>query len=124
MNLETTRSTLSLRAQAPSTWNSRAKEWWLRSSKQSCLIRHDCCQAERSLVSKHPDAICVSSIDFVAGMTDSYLLKMYELKMYERLFAPRMGSVFDNLWKHNDWDLCGHTLRRRAKSQARGEESE
>jgi dGTPase len=30
--------------------------------------------------------------DFVAGMTDSYLLKMYE-----RLFAPRMGSVFDNL---------------------------
>lgn len=30
--------------------------------------------------------------DFVAGMTDSYLLKTYE-----RLFAPRMGSVFDNL---------------------------
>jgi dGTPase len=33
-------------------------------------------------------AIC----DFVAGMTDSYLLKTYE-----RLFAPRMGSVFDKL---------------------------
>jgi dGTPase len=30
--------------------------------------------------------------DFVAGMTDSYLLRTYE-----RLFAPRMGSVFDRL---------------------------
>lgn len=30
--------------------------------------------------------------DYVAGMTDSYLLKTYE-----RLFAPRMGSVFDKL---------------------------
>jgi dGTPase len=30
--------------------------------------------------------------DYVAGMTDSYLLKIYE-----RLFSPRMGSVFDNL---------------------------
>jgi len=30
--------------------------------------------------------------DFVAGMTDSYLLRTYE-----RLFAPRMGSVFDKL---------------------------
>ncbi|PYF06956.1 dGTPase [Rhodobacter viridis] len=30
--------------------------------------------------------------DFVAGMTDTYLLKTYE-----RLFAPRMGSVFDSL---------------------------
>lgn len=30
--------------------------------------------------------------DFVAGMTDSYLMKTYE-----RLFAPRMGSVFDKL---------------------------
>lgn len=30
--------------------------------------------------------------DHVAGMTDSYLLKTYE-----RLFAPRMGSVFDRL---------------------------
>lgn len=30
--------------------------------------------------------------DYVAGMTDSYLLKTYE-----RLFAPRMGSVFDRL---------------------------
>ncbi|RKF23465.1 dNTP triphosphohydrolase [Altericroceibacterium spongiae] len=30
--------------------------------------------------------------DYVAGMTDSYLLQTYE-----RLFAPRMGSVFDKL---------------------------
>jgi dGTPase len=30
--------------------------------------------------------------DFVAGMTDTYLLKTYE-----RLFSPRMGSVFDKL---------------------------
>jgi dGTPase len=30
--------------------------------------------------------------DFVAGMTDSYLLRTYE-----RLFSPRMGSVFDHL---------------------------
>lgn len=30
--------------------------------------------------------------DFVAGMTDTYLMKAYE-----RLFAPRMGSVFDRL---------------------------
>ena len=30
--------------------------------------------------------------DFVAGMTDTYLLKTYE-----RLFEPRMGSVFDKL---------------------------
>lgn len=30
--------------------------------------------------------------DYVAGMTDSYLLKTYE-----RLFSPRMGSVFDKL---------------------------
>lgn len=30
--------------------------------------------------------------DFVAGMTDTYLLKTFE-----RLFAPRMGSVFDKL---------------------------
>ena len=30
--------------------------------------------------------------DFLAGMTDTYLLKTYE-----RLFAPRMGSVFDKL---------------------------
>lgn len=33
-------------------------------------------------------AIC----DFVAGMTDEHLLKTYE-----RLFAPRMGSIFDRL---------------------------
>ncbi|NLC37218.1 MAG: dGTPase [Alcaligenaceae bacterium] len=30
--------------------------------------------------------------DFVAGMTDTHLLKTYE-----RLFAPRMGSIFDRL---------------------------
>ncbi|CAO3358240.1 anti-phage deoxyguanosine triphosphatase [Azospirillum melinis] len=30
--------------------------------------------------------------DYVAGMTDTYLLKTYE-----RLFAPRIGSVFDRL---------------------------
>lgn len=30
--------------------------------------------------------------DFVAGMTDAYLLKTYE-----RLYSPRMGSVFDRL---------------------------
>jgi len=30
--------------------------------------------------------------DFVAGMTDGYLLRTYE-----RLFSPRMGSVFDKL---------------------------
>jgi dGTPase len=30
--------------------------------------------------------------DHIAGMTDSYLLKTYE-----RLFSPRMGSVFDQL---------------------------
>jgi dGTPase len=30
--------------------------------------------------------------DYVAGMTDTYLLKTYE-----RLFAPRVGSVFDKL---------------------------
>lgn len=30
--------------------------------------------------------------DFVAGMTDTYLLKTYE-----RMFSPRMGSVFDRL---------------------------
>ena len=36
----------------------------------------------------NPRTIC----DCVAGMTDTYLLKTYE-----RLFAPRMGSVFDRL---------------------------
>lgn len=30
--------------------------------------------------------------DHVAGMTDDFLLRTYE-----RLFSPRMGSVFDNL---------------------------
>lgn len=35
-----------------------------------------------------PRVIC----DYVAGMTDAHLLKTYE-----RLFAPRMGSIFDRL---------------------------
>jgi dGTPase len=35
-----------------------------------------------------PRVIC----DFVAGMTDTYLLRTFE-----RLFSPRMGSVFDKL---------------------------
>ena len=35
-----------------------------------------------------PRVIC----DYVAGMTDAYLLRTYE-----RLFSPRMGSVFDRL---------------------------
>ncbi|MFV0408172.1 MAG: anti-phage deoxyguanosine triphosphatase [Paracoccus sp. (in: a-proteobacteria)] len=35
-----------------------------------------------------PRIIC----DYVAGMTDTYLLRTYE-----RLFSPRMGSVFDRL---------------------------
>ena len=30
--------------------------------------------------------------DHIAGMTDGFLLKTYE-----RLFSPRMGSVFDQL---------------------------
>jgi dGTPase len=30
--------------------------------------------------------------DYVAGMTDDYLLKTYE-----RLFSPRTGSIFDKL---------------------------
>ena len=30
--------------------------------------------------------------DYVAGMTDDFLLKTYD-----RLFSPRMGSVFDKL---------------------------
>jgi dGTPase len=33
-------------------------------------------------------AVC----DYVAGMTDDFLLKTYD-----RLFSPRMGSVFDQL---------------------------
>lgn len=37
---------------------------------------------------KDPRAIC----DYVAGMTDHFLLKTYD-----RLFSPRMGSVFDKL---------------------------
>jgi dGTPase len=35
-----------------------------------------------------PRVIC----DHIAGMTDSFLLKTYD-----RLFSPRMGSVFDRL---------------------------
>lgn len=37
---------------------------------------------------KDPRTIC----DYVAGMTDHFLLKTYD-----RLFSPRMGSVFDKL---------------------------
>lgn len=36
----------------------------------------------------HPRVVC----DYVAAMTDGYLLKTYD-----RLFSPRMGSVFDRL---------------------------
>lgn len=41
---------------------------------------------------KHSSGDLRTICDHVAGMTDSYLLKTYE-----RLFAPRMGSVFDKL---------------------------
>lgn len=41
---------------------------------------------------KHENDLHRSICDYVAGMTDSYLLKTYE-----RLFSPRMGSVFDRL---------------------------
>lgn len=44
-----------------------------------------------SLFKKASDPLRVIC-DYVAGMTDSHLLKTYE-----RLFAPRMGSVFDKL---------------------------
>jgi len=40
--------------------------------------------------------------DYVAGMTDDFVLKTYD-----RLFSPRMGSVFDKLllsnWKPTAW---------------------
>jgi dGTPase len=47
-------------------------------------------QAERELCKRDGDmrVIC----DYIAGMTDSYLLRIYE-----RLFSPRMGSLFDRL---------------------------
>lgn len=47
-------------------------------------------EPRRAFASVEPGtrAIC----DYVAGMTDSHLLKTYE-----RLFAPRMGSIFDRL---------------------------
>ena len=38
--------------------------------------------------SEDPRVIC----DYIAGMTDDYLLRLYE-----RLFSPRAGSVFDYL---------------------------
>jgi len=44
--------------------------------------------AKFSLANEDPRVIC----DHVSGMTDSYLLRTYE-----RLFSPRMGSVFDKL---------------------------
>jgi len=39
-----------------------------------------------------PDGGARAICDYVAGMTDNYLLRTYE-----RLFSPRMGSVFDKL---------------------------
>ena len=44
--------------------------------------------AKVSAADGNPRVIC----DYVAAMTDTQLLKTYE-----RLFAPRMGSVFDRL---------------------------
>lgn len=44
--------------------------------------------ARFTAANKDPRIIC----DHVAGMTDAYLLRTYE-----RLFSPRMGSVFDKL---------------------------
>ena len=38
------------------------------------------------------DALHRVVCDYIAGMTDSHLLKTYD-----RLFSPRMGSVFDKL---------------------------
>jgi dGTPase len=44
--------------------------------------------ARYNAAGEDPRVIC----DHVAGMTDTYLLRTYE-----RLFSPRMGSVFDKL---------------------------
>ncbi|MGG5819347.1 anti-phage deoxyguanosine triphosphatase [Falsiroseomonas sp. HW251] len=44
--------------------------------------------ADFAAADSDPRAIC----DYVAGMTDHFLLKTYD-----RLFSPRMGSVFDKL---------------------------
>jgi dGTPase len=41
---------------------------------------------------EHADQSFRAICDFVAGMTDGYLLRTFE-----RLFSPRMGSVFDKL---------------------------
>jgi dGTPase len=57
-----------------------------------------CSDPERLLPRDHQDLYATSAgdlrviCDYVAGMTDAALLKTYE-----RLFAPRMGSVFDRL---------------------------
>lgn len=51
------------------------------------LLPRDAYKIFNGSESKHR-VIC----DYVAGMTDGYLLKTYE-----RLFSPRMGSVFDKL---------------------------
>ncbi len=57
-----------------------------------------CSDPERLLPREHQDRFAASAgdlrivCDYVASMTDSALLKTYE-----RLFAPRMGSVFDRL---------------------------
>lgn len=50
------------------------------------LLPHDAYK----LYDREKDWRCIC--DYVAGMTDSHLLKTYE-----RLFSPRMGSVFDKL---------------------------
>jgi dGTPase len=46
--------------------------------------------AYASFASEHGDVRVIC--DYVAGMTDNFLLKTYD-----RLFSPRMGSVFDKL---------------------------
>lgn len=51
------------------------------------LLPRDAC-ARFEAANGDPRIIC----DHVAGMTDTYLLRTYE-----RLFSPRMGSVFDKL---------------------------
>ena len=58
----------------------------LQSDPKSLLPRNAFERFEKS--DKDIRAIC----DHVAGMTDSFLLKTYD-----RLFSPRMGSVFDKL---------------------------
>jgi len=56
-------------------------------SDPNLLLPRDAFQAYENAIEPYR-AIC----DFVAGMTDGYLLRTFE-----RLFSPRMGSVFDKL---------------------------